>query len=121
MRGLVIKRQFVDLILSGRKDWELRGSRSRIRGVIGLIESGSGLVVGHATLADVVGPLSLAELKASARHLGCRSNEISLYYAKTFAWVLTDAKRLARPVEYRHPQGAVIWVKLSRAVASKIK
>jgi hypothetical protein len=121
VRGLIIQREFLDLILSGRKDWELRGSRSRIRGEIALIESGSGLVVGRATLTDALGPLSIRTLRENAKHLGRRPAEISKHYAKTFAWVLAGAKRLKRPVKYRHPQGAVIWVKLSRSVAGKMR
>lgn len=121
MRGLIIKQEFLDRILAGRKDWELRGSRTQLRGSIALIESGSGTVVGLCTLADVIGPLSLAELKKNARHVGCKPNEISLYYKHTFAWVLRDAKRLVRAVPYRHPQGAIIWVKLTKAVAESVK
>jgi hypothetical protein len=121
MNGLIIKQEFLDRILSGRKDWELRGSNSRIRGPIALIESGSGLVVGRATLIDVIGPLSLRTLKSKARHLGCNANEVSRSYSKTFAWVLKGASRLPRPVAYQHPQGAVIWVKLNYAVTRKMK
>jgi hypothetical protein len=104
MRGLIIKQEFLDLILSGRKDWELRGNCARIRGPIALIESGSGLVVGRCSLIDVLGPLSLKQLKGNANHLGCEPSDVSIYYEKTYAWVLSGAKRLARPVRYKHPQ-----------------
>ena len=121
MRGLIIQREFLDLILSGRKDWELRGTGSSIREKIALIESGSGSVVGRAILSDALGPLTLGELRANARHLGCKRSEVVKPYAKTFAWVLTRAKRLARPVKYRHPQGAIIWVNLSPAVSRRVR
>jgi hypothetical protein len=121
MHGLIIKQEPLDLILSGQKDWELRGSRTNIDGTIALIQSGSGTIVGRAELDGVLGPLSLGELRANAKHLGYTPAEIFKYYPKTYAWVLKNAKRLKRPISYRHPQGAVIWVKLSRAVAAQLK
>lgn len=42
MDALIIKKQFLDKIFSGKKTWELRGSRTHKRGRIALIESGSG-------------------------------------------------------------------------------
>ena len=119
MRGLIIGQEPLDRILSGQKVWELRGSRTKIRGPIALIESGSGTVVGRCILADVIGPLSVAELKWNARRLGQKPGEISRYYDRTFAWVLRDVRRLARPIPYRHPRGAVIWVKLPPLVEEK--
>ena len=63
MKGLIIKERWLDEIFAGRKTWELRGSRTSARGKIGLIESGSGTVVGTCELVDVVGPPSLARLR----------------------------------------------------------
>jgi hypothetical protein len=121
MHGLIIQPEFLALILSGRKDWELRGRLTHIRGKIGLIESGSGLVVGRAILSDALGPLSLRTLRANSRHLGYKPKQVIKPYSKTFAWVLSDAKRLVRPVKYRHPQGAIIWVRLSSSVSRKVR
>lgn len=42
---------------------------------------------------------------------------IGLYYATTFAWVLERARPLDKPVPYKHHAGAVIWVRLPPAVA----
>jgi hypothetical protein len=57
MRGLLIRSPWIEEILRGRKTWEIRGSNTNIRGRIGLIRSGSGLVVGTCDLVDVEGPL----------------------------------------------------------------
>lgn len=43
------------------------------------------------------------------------------YYRHTYAWVVKNPRRLARPVEYLHPSGAVIWVRLEPGVERKIK
>ena len=61
MRALVIKKPWLDKILAGTKTWEIRGSRTNIRGTIGLIESRSGTVVGLCEVIDCVGPLTAEE------------------------------------------------------------
>lgn len=67
MRGLRIRGPWIDLILSGGKTWEIRGSATRVRGLIALIESGSGTVVGVAELTGRVGPLTLEEFHRATR------------------------------------------------------
>ena len=113
MRGLIIRSPFIDWILEGKKTWEIRGRDVSFRERIGLIRGGSGLVVGTCNLADVVGPLSLRELRDNASKLGITRSEISAKpYEKTYAWVLSNATNLKRPRPYVHPPGAIIWVRL---------
>lgn len=122
-RGLLLRQPFADWIVAGRKTWEIRGSATKVRGRIAVIASGTGTVVGTCELCDVVGPLKLKDLRANAPKLNRRADQISgpLYYGdRTHAWVLRGAKRLAKPVPYDHPQGAVIWVSLRSSVARKI-
>ncbi len=54
MKGLIIKPKWADLILSGDKTIEIRGSRTKIRGEIGIIKSGSKKVFGTVELMDCV-------------------------------------------------------------------
>ena len=120
MDGFVIRPRWINEILAGRKIWEIRGSSTRKRGLVALIESGTGTVVGVARLERVEGPLGLREFAANARKH--RSNiGRELPYRRTFAWVLKFARRLQQPVRYRHPMGAVIWVKLAPAVQRAIE
>lgn len=116
--GLIIQKEPLDKILARRKVWEMRGSSTTRRGPIALIESGSGSVVGVCELVDVVGPLSLAELRRNARRAGFKAT--SLYYERTHAWVIKNARRLPRPVPYRHRRGVVIRVRLTRAVSARL-
>ena len=51
-RGLIIADPWIDHILNGRKDWEMRSQATSIRGWFGLIRKGSGSVVGLARLRD---------------------------------------------------------------------
>lgn len=46
MRALIIREPWIELILSGRKTWEIRGTATSVRGRIGLIRARSGLIVG---------------------------------------------------------------------------
>src|SRR6266576_1472767 len=103
--GLLIRVPWIDKILDGSKIWEIPGSHTSKLGRIGLIESGTGTVVGIAELVGVVGPLSLKELSSNWRKAGFDRNEhlLRLPYKQTFAWVLHNPKRLQQPVPYNHP------------------
>lgn len=120
MKGLVIDEPWISHLLEGRKCWEMRSSHTSQRGTIALIRKGSGLVVGTAELVDSIGPLS-GEVWHDARHLHCIPVE---QYAATqrwdHAWVLQSVVPLRSPVRYRHPSGAVVWVRLSDDVVQAI-
>jgi hypothetical protein len=116
--GLLIMKEPLDKILAGTKTWEIRGKATARRGPIALIESKSGHVVGTCEVVDVVGPLTLAELQKNAKRAGSRAEQ--LHYETTFAWVLRNARRLPKPVPYRHPSGAVIWVVLEPSVVRRL-
>lgn len=108
--GLIIKEKWLELILAGKKTWEIRGSRTKKRGTIYLIKSGSGQIVGQV---DLIGCMELANEqyeRNSSRH--CIGTGFSrLPYKKPYAWILDNAIRYKKPIPYTHPQGAVIWVK----------
>lgn len=117
--GLLIRKEPLDNILSGTKTWEIRGKSTARRGPIALIESKSGHVVGTCEVVDVVGPLTLAELQRNAKRTGFRPGQLP--YPTTYAWVVRDARRLPEPVPYRHPPGAVIWVRLETSVVRRLR
>src|SRR5262249_22302750 len=111
----------VKMIMIRKKDWELRNWPTRMRGIIALIASGSGTVVGVARLVETHGPLSRAALiRTIDRHLvevrhiraGCCDG--------AYAWELSHARALRAPVPYKHPAGAIIWVKLAPKVRAAI-
>lgn len=110
MKALIIKKPWIDLILDGKKNWEIRGSNTKIRGEIEIIQSGSGLVVGKCEIRDCI-KLSLNEYKDNLdKH--CIKKITELPYNKTYAWVITNCKRYEIPRPYKHPRGAIIWVNL---------
>jgi hypothetical protein len=117
--GLLIHKEWLDKIFAGAKTWEIRGKATARRGPIALIESKSGHVVGTCEVVDVIGPLTLATLNKNAHRTGFRAR--ALPYPTTYAWAVRDARRLPEPVPYRHPSGAVIWVKLEPKVLSRLR
>lgn len=121
MRGLILGSEWVEKILTGKKTWEIRGHATTVRGEVVLLASKTGTAVGTVEIVDVRGPLTLRELKANAWKAGLAAAMIpALPYPKTFAWVLARPRRLRRSVPYRHPQGAVIWVRLSSYFAQRV-
>ena len=53
-RALIIKKNWLDKIFDEGKTWEMRSRNTKIRGKIGLIESGTGLIVGEAKIVDTL-------------------------------------------------------------------
>lgn len=109
-RGLIIRKQWLDLILSGKKTWEMRSTATKISGRIALIEAGSGLIAGEAILTGCTG-LFGADAHREYQHKHCIT-DLSLLEKWNCAWELEGAKRYDEPIPYKHPKGAVIWVKL---------
>ncbi len=113
MHGLIIGVEPIEQILSGQKIWEIRGKKTSIRGKIALIKKGTKTVVGTAEIVAVHGPLSLEEQRRQAdKHLPTPEEFERGCYPNTYAWELKNVKRLRKPVPYKHPSGAVIWVML---------
>jgi hypothetical protein len=111
MRGLLIHSEPLEAILLGKKTWELRGRRTHIRGLIALIRSGSGQIIGTCELVDCIGPLSLSDLRRNCAQHGMPQRDLrsGVVYEKTYAWVLKNPRRLENPVPYNHKFGIIVW------------
>ena len=110
-RGLIIKKEWLDLIFDNGKVWEMRSRpvSKKLFGRIGLIESGSGLIIGEATLVYCFKPSTLRLQTCMSNH---QVEDMTLFKKWPYAWILKEAKRYEKPIPYNHPQGAVIWVKV---------
>ena len=113
--GLVIRSPWIEKILSGEKTWEVRSSRVNMRGPIALIKSKTGSIFGTCRIVDCIGPLSLTQMLANEEKHRVSETMLSTYCrpGQSYAWVLADASPFPQPIPYRHPAGAVIWVRLS--------
>ena len=117
MKGLIIKEHWVDLILEGKKTWEIRGSNTKIRGKISLIKSGTGQIFGECELVDSFecDILDMYVGNHEEKHCIPFGQGIKISYKKTYAWVMKNPVRYDKPIHYKHPQGAVIWVNVEVA------
>ena len=108
-KGLIVREPFATLIAEGKKVWEIRKSRTRVRGEV-LILSG-GRAVGSAELVDVLGPFTPEELAQHGdKHLV--DVEFLQEYSKgkpLYAWVFRNAKKFDGPRKVRISRGAQIW------------
>jgi hypothetical protein len=112
-RALIIRPEPLEKVFAGTKTWEIRNMSTNIRGTIGLIASRSGLVLGTCELVDVIGPLRYSEFRDNARKWGGRGSDVGRAdHLQHYAWVLRNPRRFRTPIPYRHPSGAIIWVKL---------
>jgi len=87
----------------------MRSRPTNIRGRIGLIEAGTGLIVGETILVDcypAIGPIQA--LLTISHH---QVDDLDLLKKWKYPWIFYCAKRYETPIPYRHPKGAVIWVK----------
>ena len=109
MKCLIIKKEHLDKILDGSKTWEMRSRKTNVRGLIGLIESGSGLIVGECYLWGCSEhPLNFVGAQYHQdKHC---VDDLSKLEKWCYAWKLKAAKRYEKPIPYKHPKGAVIWV-----------
>jgi hypothetical protein len=108
-RALIIKKEWLDKIFDEGKTWEMRSMRTNVRGKIGLIESGTGLIIGEAILVACSHNPIPADDRYFEHH---KVSDVELLKKWKYAWCLLDAKRFDEPIPYKHPKGAVIWVKL---------
>jgi len=111
MNGLIVKPPWSQLILDGVKIMELRGNNTKIRGTIGIIESGTGKVFGTVDLVDCI-KLSDEDFKNSVSKHRVNPNDTIISYKNLYGWIFENPIRFDKPIPYVHKQGCVIWVHL---------
>lgn len=121
-KGLIIAAPWIDYILSGTKDWEMRSTGTSHRGWFALIRKGSGAIYGVARLTDAGARQSAAEMVATISHHRIpepmiRSGEVAKWNTP---WKLADVRRFEHPVPYSHKSGAVTWVELDDAAVNGV-
>ena len=85
--------------------------------MIQLAESGSGLLLGQARITDCL-RIDLDDMaKHTEKH--CIVDLAHVTYPKIYAWVLKDVKTHAVPKPYKHPHGAITWVKLDKPMSAE--
>ncbi|POR41304.1 ASCH domain-containing protein [Methylobacterium sp. V23] len=123
MRGLLVRQPWAELILRGTKVWELRSHGTSLNGPIAIIPQGTGQIAGIVDLVAVHPRLSPEELAASTQqHCVPLEQQAEVIAAGwLIPWEFARPHRLPYPVPYRHPLGAVIWVRLEPEVTAAIR
>lgn len=94
LKAIVIKQPWINLILGGKKTWEIRSRTVHTRGVIGLIEGGSGKVVGLARLTGCIGPMTAEQLAEHfSKHQVPPERMLEVPYESFYAWELAGVRR----------------------------
>lgn len=113
MDGLIIKKKWLDLIMSGKKTLEIRGCDThKLNEPIYLLESGTHLVRGICII--VSSHLMTYQNWEKFKNLHCVNLsflELNKHYHTAYGWELKDVKPVKETLYYKHPKGAVIWVK----------
>lgn len=114
MYGLIIKKKWLDLILSGKKTLEIRGSNTKHKDEpIYLIESGSNGLVRGKCIINATFPISCSDW-SEYRDKHCVDisyKELKSRYNSPYAWELTNVEKLENPFYFKPPKGAIIWIK----------
>eukprot|EP00438_Fugacium_kawagutii_P034999 Skav222690 [mRNA] locus=scaffold5100:7512:13418:- [translate_table: standard] len=114
--ALIIKKPWCELILSGKKTWEIRGERCAKRERIALAQSSSGLLVGEVDVVDSfpVGDPATAEYLWAPRNLSkhCLSDCSTISYKNPYAWVFSNPTAYMPPKPFCHKPGCRKWVLL---------
>lgn len=117
--ALVIHEAPLALILSGAKRWEMRTIACHKREFVGLIQQGSGKIMGTARIIACHGPLTDAQLSQTRPEHQTDPKLLSERNWR-YAWELADVQRLAEPLPYTHSAGAQQWVTLNAVDVSRL-
>jgi hypothetical protein len=107
-RALIVRQPYLNDIYDNGKIWEMRTSITHVRGLVGLIESGSGLITGSMEIIDCLPSIHTDDMFYHYHKV----KDCTLLQKWKYPWVIRNAKRFEKPIPYTHPKGAVIWVKL---------
>ena len=121
-KALIIDEPWIAKIMDGTKIWEMRSRSAKQRGWIGLIKKGSGHVVGVARMIGTDGPLSDQMMidNSDKHHIPSDIFLTGKFSKHRYVWLMSDAVRLHRPVQYEHKSGAVTWVVLDKRVSDAL-
>ena len=111
---LIIKPMWANKIFDTGKIWEIRGSNTKKRGIIGIAKSGTGLVYGTINLINSI-PLTKEqwENNKEKHQVEMTWEELLKIYKHPYAWIFNEwsVRKFSDPVPYIHKRGAVVWSK----------
>jgi len=111
VRGLIVKQPFASMIVRGKKKWEIRRTRTNVRGEVVILSQGYAL--GKVRLTDVLGPFTVEELLEFKDYHKVDEDFLRSYSGgkKLYAWVFEEPKEFEKKVKVNIPRGAQVWVR----------
>ena len=112
MRGLIVREPYASMIVEGKKNWEIRRWKTRVRGEVYIISGGK--LVGKVELVDVLGPFTVDELEAHFDKHRAGRDFLEAYSrgSKLYAWVFRNPVKFEKPVKVSIPRGVRVWVRI---------
>lgn len=112
MRGLIVKQPFASMIVRGEKKWEIRRTRTNVRGEVIILSQGYAL--GKVRLTDVLGPFTVEELLEFKDYHKVDEDFLRSYSGgkKLYAWVFEKPEEFEKKFKVNIPRGAQVWVKM---------
>lgn len=122
-RGLIIRAEPLQKILSGAKTIELRRKANHQRGVIALIQKGSKHIFGLAEVCESVGPMDFPEFCSRSSEHGVEQRRLQEVFdcGYNVGWQLRKVRRLKSPIAYVHRTGAVTWATLDDRAVEELR
>lgn len=111
-KGLIIRDPWITMILSGLKIWEIRNSKTNIRGKIYLIKSKSGMIFGEVDLIDCIKINEDDYIKNRDKHNIPEDYKLPYSFDNMYAWVMCNPIIYDKPIPYEHKKGVVKWINL---------
>ncbi len=111
VRVLIVDKMWGSQLLEGSKTWEMRRTACKIRGRVLIAYAGTGMIYGSVDVVDSK-PLTREDWLMNVDKHKIPPDQLDEYGKYLNAWVVEEPKKLAEPIPYEHPQGAVIWVRL---------
>lgn len=108
-QALVVTAPWADLLINGKKKWEIRGGPTYKRGWYRLAQSRTGKLLGKVQIVDCLKIKKSDFAKHYKKHLVKDYRAIGKY-KNIYAWVIRDAMKYACKKSYDHPSGCVNWV-----------
>lgn len=123
MKAIIVRSPWIDQILSGKKTWEMRSTRTTYRGLVGLIRKGTGLVVGAARLVASPPPIDAKTFELNQARHGIPDHMWQKVFEARwiYPWVLEGSYGLTTPIAAGQRRGQVIWVPLGEEVAAAVR
>ena len=118
--ALMVRAPWADLLVTGRKRWEMRTCACLKRDLIGVIKVGTGTIIGVVRISDSRGPLTDAELRqAQPEHLVPPAGlpEGTRY---RYAWTMEAAHKFEEPIPYAMRPGQQTFVTLDTVTARRV-